>query len=64
MARNTKLPKIDTISGTVKVVEIEEQKAILQHTVNKAIENKVFINGTIDGYTVGAIDGTNFFRQQ
>ena len=60
-ARGTNLPKIDTIRDTVKVVEITGLKAILQHTVKKAIENKVFINGTIDGYTVGAIDGTKFF---
>ena len=33
----------------------------MQHTVKKAIDNKVFINGSIDGYTVGAIDGTKFF---
>jgi hypothetical protein len=61
MARKTKLPKIDTIRDTVKVVEIAGLKAILQHTEKKAIENKVFINGTIVGYTVSAIDGTKFF---
>ena len=60
-ARGTNLPKIDTIRDTVKVVEIKGLKAILQHTVKKAIDNKVFINGTIDDYTVGAIDGTKFF---
>ena len=26
-----------------------------------AVENKAFQNGTIDGYTVAAIDGTKFF---
>jgi hypothetical protein len=29
--------------------------------VKRAIENKAFDKGTIDGYTVGAIDGTKFF---
>lgn len=29
--------------------------------MKKAVENKVFVNGTIDGYTVVAIDGTKFF---
>ena len=37
-ARGTNLPKIDTIRDTVKVVEIEGLKAILQHTVKKAID--------------------------
>ena len=55
------MPQIDTIRDTVKVVEIDGLKVILQHTLGKAVENKVFENGTIDGYTVGAIDGTKFF---
>ncbi|WP_243450470.1 spermidine/putrescine ABC transporter substrate-binding protein [Desulfosporosinus sp. Sb-LF] len=29
--------------------------------IKKAVENKVFENGTIDGYMVAAIDGTKFF---
>ena len=29
--------------------------------MKKALVNKVFENGTIDGYTVVAIDGTKFF---
>lgn len=36
-------------------------KYILVHTVKRAIENKVFDNGTIDGYSVAAIDGTKLF---
>jgi hypothetical protein len=40
---------------TVKVIEIEGIKVILQHTVKKAIDNKVFINDTIDDYTVGPL---------
>ena len=50
-ARGAKLPKIDTIRDTIKVVEIAGLKAILQHTVKKAIENKVYTSGTIDGCT-------------
>ena len=60
-SRGTKLPKIDTIRNTLKVIELEGLKSILQHTMKKAIVNKVFAKGTIDGYTVGAIDGTKFF---
>jgi hypothetical protein len=29
--------------------------------MKKAIKNKVFNDGTIDGYTVAAIDGTKIF---
>lgn len=31
--------------------------------INKANENKVFRNGTIDGYKVAAIDGTMLFQK-
>ena len=60
-ARGTNRPKIDNIRDTVKVIEIAGLKAILQHTVNMAIEIKVYASGAIDGYTVAAIDGTKFF---
>jgi len=60
-SRGTKLPQIDTIRDTLKVLEIDGLKVILHHTVRRAIANKVFNNGTIDGYVVGAIDGTKFF---
>lgn len=59
--RGTKLPKIDTIRDTLKVLEIQGLKSILHHIVKRAVANKVFANGTIDGYMVGAIDGTKFF---
>ena len=59
--RGTKLPKIDTIRDTLKVIDISGIKEINNQIVKKARENKVFENGTIDGYTVAAIDGTKFF---
>jgi len=34
----------------------------LRDTVRKARENKVFANGTMDGYVVAAIDGTQTFN--
>ena len=61
ISRNIELPQIDTIRDTLKVVELDGLKYMLAHTVKKSIENKVFYNGTIDGYTVGAIDGTKLF---
>ena len=60
-SRNIPLPKIDTFRDTLKVIEVDGLKYILVHAVKKSIENKVFINGTIEGYTVAAIDGTKIF---
>ena len=59
--RNISLPQIDTFRDTVKVIEVDELKFMLVHTVKKSIENKVFDSGTIDGYNVAAIDGTKLF---
>ena len=60
-SRGTKLPQIDTIRDTLKVMDINGLKQINQYIIKKSVENKVFQNGTIDGYTVVAIDGTKFF---
>ena len=59
--RGTKLPQVDAIRDTLKVMDIDGLKQINQDIIKKAAENKVFENGTIDGYMVAAIDGTKFF---
>jgi len=59
--RGTKLPQIDAIRDTLKVIDLDGLKLISQHIMKTAVENKVFENGTIDGYRVTAIDGTKFF---
>jgi len=59
--RGTKLPQVDAIRDTLKVIDIDGLKQINLHIVKKAVENKAFENGTIDKYTVVAIDGTKFF---
>ena len=56
--RGTKLPQIDAIRDTLKVIDIKGLKQINQHIVKKSVGNKAFENGTIDRYTVVAIDGT------
>ena len=61
LPRGTKLPKIDAIKDTLKVMDIGGLNQMNQHIVKKAVENKAFENGTIDGFTVVAIDGTKFF---
>jgi len=60
-SRGTKLPQVDAIRDTLKVIDIDGLNQINQDLVKKSVENKVFVNGTIDGYTVVAIDGTKFF---
>ena len=60
-SNRTTQPSIDTIRDTVKVIEINGLKTMLQYTVKRAFTNKVFNNGTIDVYTVAAIDGTKVF---
>ncbi len=62
--KKTTQPGIDTIRDTLKVIELDGLKFILRQMIKKAIENKVFVNGTIDGFTVAAIDGSRIFRQQ
>lgn len=57
----TKLPQVDAIRDTLKVIDIKGLKQINQQIIKKSVENKVFENGTIDGYMVVAIDGTKFF---
>ena len=59
--RGTKLPQIDAIRDTLKVMDIDGLKQINHHIVKKVVENIVYENGTIDGYMVAAIDGTKFF---
>lgn len=59
--RGTRLPQIDAIRDTLKVIDINGLNQINYHIIKKSVENKVFENGTIDGYTVAAIDGTKFF---
>ena len=61
LPRGTKLPQVDAIRDTLKVINLDGLKQINQHIIAKAVENKVFDNGTIDGYMVAAIDGTKFF---
>jgi hypothetical protein len=59
--RGKKLAQVDTIRDTLKVISINGLKVILHSVVATAVKNKTFTNGTIDGYTVAAIDGTKFF---
>ena len=63
VAKGVKLPKIDAIRDTLKVIEIAGLRGMLKYQIKKARETKVFDTGTIDGYTVAGIDGTQPFNK-
>jgi len=56
-----KLAQVDAIRDTLKIIDLDGLKQVNLLIMKTAVENKVFENGTIDGYTVAAIDGTKFF---
>ena len=55
------LPLVDTIRDTLKLIDLDGLANINKGIIKKAVKNKVFRNGTIDGFTVAAIDGTKLF---
>ncbi|MCA1072495.1 transposase [Clostridium bowmanii] len=61
VSRKTKFPFIDTIRDTLKVINVKGIDDINVGIIKKSVENKVFRKGTIDGYSVAAIDGTKIF---
>ncbi|MHC1747318.1 MAG: hypothetical protein AB9856_02885 [Cellulosilyticaceae bacterium] len=60
-SKRMKLPPIDTIRDTLKVTNTQRVYKMHNEIFKKAKRNKVFEEGTIDGYTVAAIDGTKLF---
>ena len=58
--RKMKSPQIDTIRDTLKVVDTSGLMKMNQEIIRKRKRNKIFDKGTIDGYTVAAIDGQSF----
>ncbi len=61
-ARRDKVPKIDAIRSSLKSINLNMLRRINQKIVRKAVRNKVYKEGTIDGYTVATIDITNLFN--
>ncbi len=60
----TKLPQIDAIRNTLKKIEIHGLQEINRGIIKTSIRNKLVRQGTIDGYTVAALDGTRLFGSQ
>lgn len=61
---NDRVPKVDTIRSSLKTVSLGCLRRINNSIIKKAVRNKVLDEGTIDGYTVAAIDGTRLFRTE
>jgi len=59
--RGTKFPGIDVVRNTLKGLNLFELRSVNYSIVQKVFRNKVFYEGTVDGYIVAAIDGTKFF---
>jgi len=62
LPKGCKLPGIDSIRDTLKVIDINGISNMLKDCIIKTRENKVFDNGTIDDLVVCAIDGTQTFN--
>jgi len=60
----TQIPRIDSIRNSLKTINLSGLRKINKSIIRKAVRNKVLSVGTIDGYTVTAIDGTRLFRTQ
>ncbi len=57
-----KMPSIDTISEILEKWDLESLQESFLRIINTLYSNKNFKNGTIDGFTVCAIDGTDVIR--
>jgi len=60
----TRIPRIDAIRSSLKSIDLSGLRKLNKSIIRKAVRNKVLDEGTIDGYTVAAIDGTRLFRTQ
>jgi hypothetical protein len=50
--KGTKMPKIDTIRDTLKIIYINGFTVLMKTIIKKAIDNKTFAKVTIGGYIV------------
>ena len=55
-------PSADAISYAVKRTEPKEVKELISQVVQKARRNKLFPKGTVDGYVVCGVDGTELYK--
>ena len=60
--RKLRLPRIDAIRDSLKVIEIKDIVALHHSIIRTSTKNKLVCNGTIDGYKVVAFDGVELFE--
>jgi hypothetical protein len=60
--RKTKMPSIDAISDILTLWDIERLRISFQRVIQVLNSKKTFIDGTIDGYTVCAFDGSDIIK--
>jgi len=61
-AQVEKVPKVDAVRNSLKSINLDALCRINEKIIKKSVRNKVIGEGTIDGNTVAAIDGTNLFN--
>lgn len=59
--KGTNIPQVDCVRKILEKMPVEKIKNIQIKIIKKIRKNKTFINGTIDGLTVVAIDGVELF---
>jgi hypothetical protein len=62
LPKKSRMPSIDAIRNSLDKIYMDSVTAIEKDIVKTAIINKVFRNGTIDGYKVCAVDGVELFE--
>jgi hypothetical protein len=62
VSKKMKLPRIDAIRDSLKGFEIETVEKMHDSIIKESRENKLFRDGTIDGYKVVAFDGVELFE--
>lgn len=60
--RKMRLPRIDAIRDSLKLIEIANIQTLHYSIISTSIKNKLVRNGTIDGYKVVPFDGVELFE--
>jgi hypothetical protein len=62
--KGTRLPKIDAVREIVKKMELSDVRQMFNGIINKAVENKVLRENTINGLRAAAVDGVELFSSK
>ena len=64
LPKGTRLPKIDAVREIVKQMELRDIRFMFDGVIDKAVENKVIRENTINGLRVAAVDGVELFSSK